>query len=143
MKIFKLPMFIHKGVKDYLHNEKGQSLVEFALIIPVVLLILLGILEFGMMLNSYLTISNASREGARQGAIGSSDSDIQAKIMEISPNLDDMDILVEITPTEGSRRRGDMVTISITYNYEVINPLISSIINNSVQLKSQTSMRVE
>ncbi len=50
-------------------KEKGQSLVELAIILPLLLLILLGIIDFGRVFYSYVTITNASREGARYGAL--------------------------------------------------------------------------
>jgi TadE-like protein len=50
-------------------RSRGQSLVEFALILPVFLLVLAGILDFGMMLYSRLTLVNATREGARWAVV--------------------------------------------------------------------------
>jgi len=49
-------------------DRRGQSLVEFALIVPVFMLILLGMLEFGFVFDHTLTIQYASREGARVGS---------------------------------------------------------------------------
>jgi len=49
-------------------HERGQSLVEFAVLVPVFMLILIGMLEFGLMFNHDLTLQYASREGARVGA---------------------------------------------------------------------------
>ena len=49
-------------------GERGQSLVEFSMIVPLFLLFLLGLLEFGMVFDHVLTISYATREGARTGA---------------------------------------------------------------------------
>lgn len=49
-------------------SERGQGLVEFAYIVPVFMLILLAILEFGFMFNHHLTLEYATREGARAGA---------------------------------------------------------------------------
>ncbi len=46
-------------------SEAGQSLVEFALVLPVLLLILLGIIQFGAVFNSLITLNAAAREGAR------------------------------------------------------------------------------
>jgi Flp pilus assembly protein TadG len=51
-------------------REDGQSLVEFALILPVLLLILTGILKFGLMFNNYITLTDAVRSGARSLALG-------------------------------------------------------------------------
>ena len=46
-------------------HEHGQGMVEFALVVPVFMLLLLGMLEFGFLLNHNMTIAYASREGAR------------------------------------------------------------------------------
>jgi len=47
----------------------GQSLVEFALVLTPVMLVLLGVIQFGFIFNSYVTLTNATREGARDGTI--------------------------------------------------------------------------
>lgn len=125
-----------------LKNQKGQALVEFALILPILLLVVMAILQFGMMLNSYLTIENASREGARAGIVGSSDAEIQQLIISTSPNLDPTNLTVSITPEEGLRKSGDTIIVEVSYNYEFVVPIISSIVKNVV-LNGQTSMRVE
>jgi hypothetical protein len=51
------------------HSERGQSLVEFAMIVPVFVLILFGMLEFGFVFSHNLTLQYATREGARTGAL--------------------------------------------------------------------------
>jgi Flp pilus assembly protein TadG len=51
-------------------SERGQAIVEFALTIPILLILLLGIVEFGHGLNSYLTVLASSRDAARLGAQG-------------------------------------------------------------------------
>ena len=50
-------------------DVRGQSLVEFALVVAPLLLLLLGIIQFGFVFNSYVTLTNAVREGARDGSI--------------------------------------------------------------------------
>jgi len=50
-------------------TEAGQSLVEFAMVLMPLMLILLGIIQFGFVFNSYVTITNAAREGARTGTV--------------------------------------------------------------------------
>ena|SRR5438128_502946 len=48
---------------------EGQSLVEFSLVLSPLLLVILGIIQFGFVFNSYVTITNAAREGARSGTV--------------------------------------------------------------------------
>jgi Flp pilus assembly protein TadG len=124
-------------------NQKGQSLVEFAIILPIILLLLMGIVEFGMMLNSYLTIQNVAREGSRLGIVGGSDVEIDTLIRNISPNLTPADLTVDITPAENSRNSGETLTVSITYNYHMTVPIISALFNNVIVLRSQSSMRLQ
>lgn len=126
-----------------LTNQSGQSLVEFAIILPILLLLIMGIIEFGLIMNSCLTIQNASREGARIGIVGAADSDIRNRIISDSPNLQTADLTINITPGEGSRSSGDSITVVIYYNYHLVTPIISSLLNNSLILHAQTSMRME
>ncbi|WP_243124594.1 TadE family protein [Clostridium sp. AWRP] len=132
-------MVILKNLK----NEKGQALVEFAMILPILLLLVMGIVQFGMVINSYLTIENASREGARAGIIGSTDEEIRYLIAATSPNLDPKNLTVTITPDESSRRSGDSLIVKVTYKYNLTVPIISSLFNNVIELNGQTTMRVE
>jgi len=59
-------------------KEKGQSLVELALIFPIVLLIVAGLVEIGAVMNAKLTVVNSAREAARYGVFETSDEDITA-----------------------------------------------------------------
>lgn len=127
----------------HLRNESGQSLVEFALILPLILLILMGILEFGVMLNTYLTINHATKEGARLGALGGTDAEIIAEVLDKSPTLDASKLTVTIAPIQAARTRGSEIIVSVDYDYQVLLPVISNIIEHLIRLDAQTSMRVE
>lgn len=122
-------------------NEKGQSLVEFALVIPLLLLIVMAIIEFGLMFNAYITITNASREGARGGALGDDNAGIELVVDSVANHLDLNNISVVITPN--TRSRGDMLSVTVTYDYQLITPIISNILSPIVNLESETVMRVE
>ena len=126
-----------------LKDKKGQALVEFAIILPVLLLLIMGIMEFGMMLNSYLTIENASREGARLGIVGGTTDEIKSCVISVSPNLNAADLSVLINPDDGYRNSGDTLTVTVDYNYHTTVPIISNLLNNIVVLKASTSMRIE
>ncbi|WP_242846768.1 TadE/TadG family type IV pilus assembly protein [Clostridium homopropionicum] len=132
-------MVILKSIK----NQKGQALVEFAIVLPILLMLVMGIIQFGMMLNSYLAIENASREGARAGIVGSTDAEIESLIIASSPSLNPADLTVSLTPSEANRRSGDTLTVTVTYNYKFTIPIISSLFNNGKMITGQTSMRIE
>jgi Flp pilus assembly protein TadG len=59
-------------------RARGQSLVEFALILTPLLLLLLGIIQFGFIFNTYVTLTNATREAARSGSIYLYDSSLDS-----------------------------------------------------------------
>jgi Flp pilus assembly protein TadG len=56
-------------IKSKLRETKGASMVEFALVLPILILILFGIIEFGILIYNQQVITNASREGARYGIV--------------------------------------------------------------------------
>jgi len=58
-----------KRIKNLRRDEKGQGIVEFALVLPIFIMFLLGIIEFGWMFNAQITTTSAAREGARTRAV--------------------------------------------------------------------------
>lgn len=132
-------MFVGKR----LDNQKGQSMVETALILPIIILILTGIIDFGLLFNNYLVITNASREAARQAAVGSSDSELNIMVSNMTSTLDQAKLTTTIYPAESLRKKGDEVIITIGYDNMLLTPVISSIIPNPLHLSAKTVMRVE
>ena len=76
----RLPSSSWLAVGIFPRREAGQELVEFALILPLLLLLFLGIIEFGRAMLAYNTIANAAREGARYGIV----TPIEANIRGVS-----------------------------------------------------------
>lgn len=66
--------------------ERGQSLVEFALVLMPLFLILLGIIQFGFVFNSYVTLTNAAREGARIGTVYMYDASLSKAQNDLARN---------------------------------------------------------
>ncbi|MBO8137542.1 MAG: pilus assembly protein [Desulfotomaculum sp.] len=126
-------------------NQKGQSMVEFALLLPLIIILLFGILEFGRVFHSYLVITSAAREGARIGAVGRPDSEIIARIREAAP-LPDADSKLKITrlePNQDARTPGLPLTVEVTYDVDLITPLFSDILPNPITLRAESTMRLE
>jgi Flp pilus assembly protein TadG len=68
-------------------HEAGQELVEFALILPLLLLLFLGIIEFGRAILTYNTIANAAREGARHGIVDSNEGNIRTAALRLTAGV--------------------------------------------------------
>ena len=124
-------------------NIRGQSVVEFALVLPVFLIILMGIIEFGLLMSDYVIVVNAAREGARYATLGNTDDDVVAKVQEVTNTLHDSNISITITPNEYERERGEAVTVKVSYVSESIMPLIENIAPKLYNVKSEMTMRVE
>lgn len=126
-------------------NKRGQSLVELALILPIIVLLLFGTVEFGRVFYSYITITSAVREGAREAAVGKTDAEIEARIKE-AVTLADLDTRLHIspiTPSEGNRTTGVPVKVEIRYEMPLIVPLIGEFLPNPVPLTASATMRKE
>ena len=63
-------------------RRRGSTLIEFALVVPILIAVLLGIMEFGWLAKNHQTIANATREGARVAALGKTTTEIQTRIRE-------------------------------------------------------------
>ena len=132
-------------IRKFVKTERGQTLVELALVLPIIILILFGTLEFGRIFHSYIVITNAAREGARLGALGKSDEEIISRIREVSPlyQADTRLRIIRLEPNESARNSGVPLTVEVAYDVELVTPIISSILPNPVTLKSTAVMRVE
>jgi hypothetical protein len=60
---------VQSPVQSIWQDKRGQDLVEFAIILPVLLLLLLGIIQFGIIVMQYNSVANAARMGAREGIV--------------------------------------------------------------------------
>jgi Flp pilus assembly protein TadG len=121
-------------------RTRGQALVEFALVLPAFLLVLSGILDFGFLLYSRMTVINAAREGARQAIIASDPTTIpsvaKGKVLSMSTGLVVGNIGINTacvaiaTPgscsfaTSSSSQAGDAVSVGVVYTYHTFFPLL-------------------
>ncbi len=122
------------------------------MILPVFLLILAGIIDFGLGLYSQMTVINAAREGARLGVVEPGNvAGIDARVQAMSEGLDKSKLTVDITCQRpvGSAftacsspqwQSGDAVTVSVKYDYRMLFPLA---FGNSINLSSTVQMRIE
>lgn len=124
-------------------SQKGQTLVETALILPIILMLLFGITDFGRILHVYLTLDHAGREAARGATVGSEDDVILLQINNATAGLDENKLQIAITPQgKVNRASGSDVIIKLTYPVDFLTPIIGQVIG-SIELENTTVMRVE
>ena len=116
-------------------RSRGQSLVEFALVLPIFLLILCAIMDFGFLLYSRITVINAAREGARvamtmaedQNGIGGAVSD---RVSAAAGGLAVSTTTCRVPKAGGScggfggAEAGDSVRVTVSYDHRVFFPLL-------------------
>lgn len=122
-------------------QEKGQAVVELALLLPVLLLIFGGMIEFGRIFHSSLVVTAAGREGARAAAVGHGYDVISEKVAAASPSLSGGDLEVTVEPA--SFGRGEMVTVTVAYDLDLVWPVINLLLPDPFPVRSSTVMRVE
>lgn len=130
-------------------NEQGAVAVEFALLLPVVLLILFGIIDFGMMMYGREIVTNAAREGARAGIVQGPPKRTSGEITTIANNyltgtgVNQAD--VTFTPAGAGLANPNTLTVTALYNYNFLIPYIPNVVGipNPLVITTQVVMRHE
>lgn len=116
-------------------SERGAVAVEFALILPLMLMLILGIIEFGFGYHAWDSTQNGVREGARLAAVDPSQTNIEARVRGASSFLDqaNLSVVIECAPAGSTMFTacpasvdwdvGDIVRITSSYSYDYITPL--------------------
>jgi Flp pilus assembly protein TadG len=137
--------------RRYRSRSRGQSLVEFALVLPIFLLLISGMLDLGLALYTNMTVANATREGARVGVVSPSTSVVEDRVRAMSSELDQTRLGVSTTCREPSGstwvscsaplwQSGDTVVVTTTYTYRMLWPLA---MGATLPLASTVEMRIE
>ncbi|MBS3900500.1 MAG: pilus assembly protein [Dethiobacter sp.] len=124
------------------NEQKGQALVEFALVLPLILLLLLGIVELGRVSNAYLVVIHAARHGARHAAVGATNAEIISSVNQASLPLNPGKLIISILPEQG-RLAGSDVRVVVSYPLRLITPLAGNLLNNPVIVRGEITMRIE
>lgn len=113
-------------------RDEGAELIEFALVLPVMLLVVMGIIDFGLLFQRYQVITNAAREGARVAILpGYTDADVQARVAQFltAAGLVDPPSIVVGSPTP--RDVGGQcivvrpVTVEYPFSYSAVGAVAS------------------
>ena len=145
-------------MKVPMNNQRGASAVEFAIILPMLVVLILGIIEFGLLFYDKAVITNASREAARAGIIYQPDprvdsTEIESVVLNYCNNK-----LVTFGSSTGPTvtvpngpctTSGDELAVSVTYQYEFLvlpdflTNFFSGTVPGSIDVSAITRMRCE
>jgi TadE-like protein len=147
-----------------MHDKPGQSLVEFALILPLICLLLFGIIEFSIILGVYVGLTNSAREAARSGSIyqeptavtsasGVTTMDTNRRLSitstitdTLSPMINPLVLTTTVvftpsTPLDRNLyRAGDQLNVHLRYTHKLFFGLFG---RQSLTLQATSTMRIE
>lgn len=131
-------------------REVGQAMVEFALVLPIFLILLGGIIDFGWVFGNKLVASNASREAARYASIHANDSsyannaafvaDVVSQSKDRVPDSIKPDNQINVTVDKINSNTA--VKVVIKWSTNTFMPFYSKLIN-PINIESETIMRIE
>jgi Flp pilus assembly protein TadG len=155
-----VPITLRKTRAD---AERGAALVEFALAVPLLLVVIAGIVDFGLVYQRYEVITNAAREGARLASLPGYDAtDVEARVRAYVAQGLSMSNTSGVMPPSGTPKGVDVsyvdltvsgvdvptavVTVNYQHNFLLLGPLLSLINGSwggSITLTSSSQMRLE
>ena len=136
-----------------LRCQKGVAAIEFAIVLPLLMMIVFGIIEFGLLMYDKQVITNASREGARIGIsdVAVTDAEIEAVVANyVANNLITFgspispDTTIDPPGDRSGMGFGQDVTVTVTYNYDfLILPGFAASLAGVQTVVSQTVMKIQ
>jgi Flp pilus assembly protein TadG len=124
-----------------IRSEQGQTMTEFALVLPVLALILFAVIQFGIVFNNYVTLTDATRAGARKAAVSRQVSDpVGNTVTSVRSSATDLNQSnLDVTVTSTWQPTAD-VSVTATYPYSI--SLLGMVVQSG-RLSSTTTERVE
>ncbi len=126
-----------KSTQNPHSRTTGQALVEFAFVLPVLLLLMVAIVDFGIVFYTQMTVTNAAWEGARAGATivdpTQGDQEITGAVQAAAYGLDPGRLSIDIDPAQDEpprdqpfpAPRGESLTVTVQYQVELSFPALT------------------
>ncbi len=144
------PKTNHHNQRRRFSRRQGTSIVEFALVVPIILAILIGILESAYLGKNYLAIANSAREGARSAALGKTTTDIRTRVKNAAAPLTvtDGNITLQYSTdngttyaytvgdsgTQNSATGGSLVRVKVNFTHQSLTRFFPFLSNRSVSV---------
>ena len=139
------------------YGERGQALVEAAMIMPLVLLLMVGIFEVGRAYQTWQVLTNAAREGARASVVvGANAATVQALVKQYMKDgqlqgVDDVDVKVNQAASiqvNGDTVGASEVVVDYPFNFIILNPVVrlvksDSTVGEALTMRATSVMRNE
>jgi len=140
-------------IRQLRHADTGSEVIEMAVVTPLLLLLILGMVDFGFLFQRYVVLTNAAAEGARVASLpGFNQADVQARVAAyalaggIGPGAGAVTASSEpvsiVTP--GGTSPGSRVTVAHVYNFQFVGPIVALVggsMGGTVTLTSRSVVR--
>ncbi|MBI4496877.1 MAG: pilus assembly protein [Chloroflexi bacterium] len=150
-----LPRSWKQALHRLRQDVRGAQLVEFAIVVPILLLLVMGLIDFGRAYFSWIIITNGAREGARVAAVGGTADAIYDRVINAVSGLPTAGSpTLESCPPSGNRGwciqtdnvrgdPGDETTVRVQYNFQFLVPGLANLTPGIIQLTAESTMRLE
>ena len=101
--------------------DRGAAAVEFALVLPLLLLLVFGIIDFGRAINAQITLTQAAREGARLAALGQPAATVTARAQAAAVGLSPVTVTVTACPAGATQTSN--ATVVTSYQFSFVTPI--------------------
>ena len=133
-------------------GERGASAVEFALVVPILLMMVFGIVDFGLAINRYAMVNNAAREGVREASLGATESEIRAVVARGTADLPGtVTITIGCKKPDGTTtctswnvgmESGGIAEVTVESTSDWLTP-IGKLVSSRLQIAKTNRMRIE
>lgn len=131
-------------LRRLIRTERGQAMVETALVMPIVLLLLFGMLDAGRIFHAWIIVTNGAREGVRAASTQQDEATIEARIDASLGSIDGCNVgATTCTLTNVQGQSGEPVSVEVETTVTMVTPLISDIFGVVVPVSSTTTMMLE
>ena len=122
-------------------RERGAAAIEFALLFPLLMLIVFGTIDFGRALNEQITLTQAAREGVRLDALGA--PDVVAQTQAAATGLSPVDVTVTACPPGAAPT--DNAVVNVSYQFNFVTPIgaIAGLLGGSGSLGSPLTLTAQ
>lgn len=127
-------------------RRRGAAVVEFAIVVPIFILLVFGMIEFGRMVMVHQLLAGAAREGARQAIVnGATAGDVEQTVRNYltSTSVDGQEASVNVTPDPATASPGTAVTVETGIAFEKASWLPAPFFLQEVTLNAASTMRHE
>lgn len=134
-------------MKRRIRSEKGAALIEAAITVPIILLIAVGIFEFGRAYQTWQVLTNAAREGARLAVIsGTTDADVTARVRNYMsagqlPNSSTASVTIQRSVALTGADTASSIQIDYPFSFMVLNPVVRLIAPSDDRTGAPITMR--